>query len=798
MTLQETDHLWHPDPSRNQNVYVAFQAEFELIDRQQIICDAFACDQYRLYVDGEELGSGPARFVPSEPEFDRRITTLNAGSHMLTAVVHRYGVTTRILPADTPPGLRCQLTIGGTEQIPLDWKCCELTAYRHLGRRINQLLGWVEVCDQRDLPDLSVHQAGSDWVKPVAIDTELEPVQPKAIADCRTLQRDAVEVDRGEYTNRFGYVDDDPPVRFYLQNLDPSLPPEGQWYRFELPSIGLYRPEIELTAPAGTRVTAGYSDRLTEGRVAPFISLSESQSCHLDQWITDEGQQVLRTFSPRGFRFLELRVAASADDIEVHRVGARQRTYFDDGTVGAFECSDDRLNRIWQTSMTTLQSSTEDVITDPVRERGQWLADAVVAGRELIAVGQDDLRPVRRTLKQAAASRRNDGLIPALFPGQTEYLTSFSLLWIQSCYDYAMLTGDRQLLEALYPVAVDTISVFEDHWNGCSVDTRTMEIWDYLDWGYQPPEDQINVALNVLLRGVLETLQQWADRIGETPLDTPLETRLDELLDSDYRTDTGLLARFLPQPDSADRGQPDVGFHANVFGLLFDLFDDGTADQAAEWIIAYLEQCFPNNDDGPRLTDPTVAADPVFTPYFANYALAALWERGYAEVVLEQYRSCWGWMLEQANTWLEVFDPRWSHCHVWSGAPAWQLSRYMLGLVPAETVDPRHFLWHPQPGDVERASGRVPLFDADGTTANSDDDKSSATVQISWERQGDSLLYRLETPKMLTVSPQSPETIEEVQVDGSTVPSDSLDTDLQVTTQLEAILSLSQVNESDT
>jgi len=40
-------------------------------------------------------------------------------------------------------------------------------------------------------------------------------------------------------------------------------------------------------------------------------------------------------------------------------------------------------------------------------------------------------------------------------------------------------------------------------------------------------------------------------------------------------------------------------------------------------------------------------------------------------------------MLDQgASTWWEVFDDLWSRCHLWSSAPTWQMSRYLLGLSP--------------------------------------------------------------------------------------------------------------------
>ncbi len=73
----------------------------------------------------------------------------------------------------------------------------------------------------------------------------------------------------------------------------------------------------------------------------------------------------------------------------------------------------------------------------------------------------------------------------------------------------------------------------------------------------------------------------------------------------------------------------------------------------------------------------------LITPFFSHFALPVLWEYDEGEFVLDQYRSCWGWALDQGlTTWPEVFDLRWSHCHQWSGCPTWQLTRYVLGISP--------------------------------------------------------------------------------------------------------------------
>ena len=79
--------------------------------------------------------------------------------------------------------------------------------------------------------------------------------------------------------------------------------------------------------------------------------------------------------------------------------------------------------------------------------------------------------------------------------------------------------------------------------------------------------------------------------------------------------------------------------------------------------------------------------------------------------------SCWistvragaGRWKRGRTTWVEVFDTRWSHCHQWSGAPTWQLSRYVLGLDPRfdRAINSFDLILHP--GSLQQANGRIPL-----------------------------------------------------------------------------------------
>jgi hypothetical protein len=183
-----------------------------------------------------------------------------------------------------------------------------------------------------------------------------------------------------------------------------------------------------------------------------------------------------------------------------------------------------------------------------------------------------------------------------------------------------------------------------------------------------------------------------------------------------------------------------IGYHRAVLGLRLGFFKGPQEQAAVDFIRAHILRCFPNELAAPRLSDPAASNPRLITPYFAHYALPLLIERSQMDFVLDQFRRCWGWALEDdRTTWLEVFDTRWSHCHQWAGCPTWQLSRYVLGLQPRADLGERHFFLVLAPGSLQRAQGRLPLPNTD------------QVIDINWRRTAEGLRYRLETPLPITL-----------------------------------------------
>ncbi|MDG0809199.1 alpha-L-rhamnosidase-related protein [Cohnella rhizosphaerae] len=509
----------------------------------------------------------------------------------------------------------------------------------------------------------------------------------------------------------------------------------------------------------GTIVEAGYAESLTDGRVFPVIPLSASTSCHVDRWIAAGGPQRLLTFAPRGFRFIEVHIAAAPTDVISLQAEGLQRTRYGE-SAATFHCSDARLNDIWRLGADTLRACAEDALIDtPTRERGQWIGDAAVIGMEVLGVTFGDLELVRRGLQQASYRRRHDGLAAGLCPGQEAYLTTYALYWIDGCFRYARLTGDNSLLEECYETAARTIDYFFAHMTPRGT-LPSADTWDFIDWGHAVAPGEINVSLNLTLLNTLGQMAAWEQARGlhdNAKKRREQREQIGRIVAQHYRSADGLLAKSVPAEALSSPETRQAGYHATVLGLLYGLFNEDTKTRAVAFIKRHMLSCFPNDPDAPRLAHPSADHERLITPSFSHFSLQALWEAGGRQTL------CWsstgragGWMLDQGvTTLLEVFDTRWSHCHAWSASPTWQLSRYSLGLIPEPGGDLWRYRLRFQPGTLAYASGSVPLLADKGM------------LHVKWKRIAPGQWeYELRADRPIRVSLEGARAIRHMVLDG--------------------------------
>jgi alpha-L-rhamnosidase len=722
--------LWLPEESTADS-YVAFRGAFEISTDDEVELRFLGASGFVLWLDGSYLSDGPARFLAAYPEYQRHQVRLKSGRHVLAATVHYEGVRTRLL-RDMPPFWMCHAFRSGAE-IPIQWKAIRLEGFAPKVRRIDAELGWIEWADTRK--QLVSWQApafdDTSWAPPMEANVSLGIFQRLDLAEVQAISHTLRAQGQGILVEKFGYETDDPPARFFLRCLDEcDLPPQGVWRRYDLGRVRLGRPRFVLDVPAGAVVEFACSEALERGRVNPWITFSAGQSCNMDHYVAIGGRQEFFPFTAKGGRFMEVHVIAAPGSVRFVREEFVERTYHG-LPEGSFETGDNLLDRIWMTGIETYRACSEDTVIDnPTRERGQWLGDVASVALEIAAVGYSDLRLFRRALVMFARGAREDGLVAGLAPGRPGYLSTFAAQWVTACVRFQQLTGNKDLLAELFPAAQRNIAAFEQRLTpaGVTNDLATA----FVDWGYVPTPGEVDIGVNLHFLAAVRSVVKWCQALGDA-------ANADRYSNLAARMASILLTWFdlaLKGPDPWEA----IGLQRAVLGLRLQLLTGAREQDAVAFIKRHIRSCFPLDADGPRLSDPAFASPRLFTPYFSHFTMPELVARGEMDFVLDVYRKAWGWALQDGRTtWMEVFDPRWSHCHQWSGCPTWQLSRYVLGLDSRFDLAPLNYALNLQPGSLPSAQGSIPLPDGQGV------------IQVHWSRQSNGINYQLETPVLIVL-----------------------------------------------
>ncbi|RKX44186.1 MAG: hypothetical protein DRP64_07005 [Verrucomicrobia bacterium] len=717
-----------------------FRGCFSLSDAGRVKVKILATSWFEAWLDGAWLTEGPARFDLAYPEYETFELEPGPGEHILSMHVHYEGVATRLLEQDVPLFVYASVEVEG-EPLEIQWNYLPLEAYRKTDRRINCVLGWVEWCNTEKLP-VQWMTSGFDcssWFKAVPLVLPVTEFKALEIGNIQHIRKEPKVVGEGNLVNMSMFTHD-PTAGFISRHLDDNeFPAQGRWMRFDLGKVRLGRPEISITAPAGTVVQVAYCEFLNNGRVSPYISSAggDVNTCNLDHFVLRGGEQTLKPLHPKGGRFMEVHIIGDPGTIKDVEVSFEERVYFGEQFEGSFSCSDDLLNRIWAVGVETLRSCSEDAITDnPTRERGQWLGDAVGAGMDILAVSYADMHPLKRGLLQAAQCMGDDGMIPAIFPGIRAFLPSFSIQWVFAIPHYFEVSGDFHTLEKLYSSAVANIRYFDGDLSEDGLCMNPIR-WNFIDWGYRGSstgfrdEDEhyaeMDPALSLFYLKALQALVRWSALLGKE--DDTVQWEHEE---AEFRIK---MQTFFHQVDGKASGWEKIGYHSAALALGSGLLENPESRAACvEYIKRHMLSCFPNSSLAPQLHDPTVEDSQLITPFFAHHVFPVLIEAGEMDFVLKQFRICWGWSLKEGlTTWPEVFDKRWSHCHQWSGCPTWILSRYVLGLHPRFDLGKNHYVLKPDPGNLDSAEGVIPV------------PYCSDTISVSWKRTAEGISYQLKT-----------------------------------------------------
>ena len=482
--LQKT-MIWSAGPVMQDTHFVAFRKRFTLTSRPRAaMLHLFADVRYLLWINGQYVTRGPARFHPRGPEYDTIPVTphLQMGENTLAILVMANASNGKMM--SHAPGLTARLeSAEGVVTTDATWKWSGQTRYRP------PHVDWGNVHDQIDA---SVEDG--DWTLPDYDDTHWGAAAPVDGSQWGLLT-----------PRRIPLLRETPlPAPFAGGQALPVTLTAGQEIGFDLGRLAQAYTALDLDADAGTTLTLAHAGISYAARAGRQTYLS-SDTC--------------------GFQSATLRV--NSGRLTLHRFEAIERVYpFD--CVGRFHSSDALLNDVWAMSARSVLVMSEDSYVDCAdRERTEWMDDDPPAfditrtafagpsadGGQLYA----DPRLLEELLRRTALTQQPDGWVKAHTCSDRfdihAYMEDRACDWVQGTRRYYESAHNPEIVREIWPVIVTQLNWFLNHRTARGlVRAREWVVWGN-PMGYQTCE---GTGLNAFVCKALADAAYLGGVIGET------------------------------------------------------------------------------------------------------------------------------------------------------------------------------------------------------------------------------------------------------------------------------------------
>jgi len=708
--------IWAASDAKLQSAFVAFRKGFSLASAPvEAKVYIFADVRYILWINGQYVFRGPARFNPKGPEYDVADVTqyLQAGDNVIVVLVLANQSNGKMM--HHVPGLTVHLDVTGLQSshtVVTDetWKWSDRTRYR------NPHIDWGNEMD--------------------VIDSTLEDGDWTEINYKDDVWQSAVKIDGTKWgalsARRIPLLKETPlDVKLYGHELPVTLS-AGQQLNFITDRLAQAYTVLDFEADNQTRFELPYARISYEAKA---------------------GRQVYISTDTHGFKDGVIKVISGR--ITIYSFKLVERIYpFE--CVGSFRSSDPLLNKLWNICARSDQVMSEDSYVDCAdRERTEWMDDSPPAfdvtrtamagpgvnGSRIYA----DPRLLEELLRRTALTLQPDGWVKAHTCSDRfdihAKMEDRACDWVEGARLYYESTGNAALIREIWPAIVAQMHYFMDRRSSRGlVIGREWVIWGN-PMGYQTSE---GAGLNAFVYKALVDAAFLGRVIGKTDeagrfqeAAKDLATAFNRVLWDDkdgtyysgYETDSAELPHGVinarsgvPASWNPNGKPPELGNNLiapTVYPALFALDRDIVPADRREQVTRYL---LAQPDPNPRI---------MFYYYYWKQLYAAN-QPELDKRILDTMRQKWRGMANGTwqTTWEDFSGGSKAHCY--GMYPGYFLSAYVLGVRPVGSAANKHLLIDPRLGDLSSAEGIVVT--------------EFGPVPVSWKRSADQLDFAFQVP----------------------------------------------------
>ena len=665
-----------------------FRKTFDLKEEpEKFVIHISADNRYKLYINGQYIGNGPARSIPSHWQFE----TFDIADYLqnklncIAVKVWNYGGNKPWGQETSRSGLIVQGNTAEEEIINTNtsWKVIKDDAYQFEAVGKDELphatgVGPCEIFDSREHPwgwkasefddahwqratalspgvPVNLGYQGTNWALEPRVIPQLEykPIRIKEV------ERTTVDI----------------PDEWLEGKTDLTIPANKKVkILLDQDCIKVGYPNLKIDKGKGSRIKLIYSEALYNSKNEKVHRDSTKNlkiKGYWDQFYCDGSERSLQPLWYKTYRYLQLNIETKDEPLIINDLKVFQSAYpFE--LKASFQCSDPDLEKIFSTGWRTAKfSSFENYVDCPYYEQLQYFSDIHISAPVTYLLS-GDTRLLKSAILQGKYSITNDDLTLCSAPADPgTVIPYFSITWIDLIRQYLWYENDKEFVAEFVPQIEAILAWYKDKLNKDYM-LGAMPYWNFVDctrdWPWNPEQGSIceptgtrdgySAILSLQYVFGLQVARDIFRQLGYTEKVEEYTKLAQKIKKATYNkcwdNELELLANT---PQKLNYSQ-----HTNIFAAL-----TGVVPQEKLPDLLYRVK----NDKS--LTQASLQ--------FQNYYHKSLLKAGMGEEYIKNLDR-WKWLIEQGYTTFPEYpklNPR-SDCHLWNSYPAYELLTIVCGI----------------------------------------------------------------------------------------------------------------------
>lgn len=761
VTFRSAKPVWLEGREREMNVTVGFHAAIQKPKSGPVVLRLTGSTLYRVFVNGEFAGHGPARAAHGFYRVDELDLTsrLKRGDNVVAIEVAGYNSNSYYL-LNQPSFLQAEVTAGDRVLASTSGDGQPFVA-RIVNERVQKTQRYSF---QR--PFSEVWQLAPGWDE-WRTNAGRDPAASLAVVATKALLARGVPYSRFEIQTpvrqlgagalEIGALPEKPFRDRSMTQVGPKLAGYSEAELTTIPSLELQKVR---TLPAAAKSDIPYAGKtvMLQNKAWSLIDFGVNRTGFLgahvevrkatrlfftfDEILTDgnvnfqrdnsvnavayelaPGRYDLESFEPYTLRYLKLVVLEG--DCSVSKLTLRELRN-PEADRGRFTSADPRLNRIFEAARESFAQNATDIFMDcPSRERAGWLCDSLFTARvaqDMCGTTSVEQNFLQNFLLPESFEHLPAGMLPMCYPADHNdgiFIPNWALWFVLQLDEYATRTGDRALVDAFKPRLEALLAFFRKYENEDGL-LEKLPSWVFIEWSKSNEFTQdVNYPSNMLYAGALSAMARlYSDSALASKAEKIRETIRRQSFDGEFFVDNAVRQDGKLQ---VTRNRSEV---CQYFAFYFNVATPTT--HAPLWTRLTTEF-------GPHRAEtkawPEVWPANAFVGNLLRFELLA--RNGRRQQILDEARDYWLFMADRTGTLWENDRPNASCNHGFASHAAHVLLRDVLGLREVNLATKRLTVGF---SDVKLDScqGRVPTPDG--------------FIELEWQRKDGRIDYRLRTP----------------------------------------------------